>query len=428
MTTAQFAQVDPSTRQFPDAVRAVVAANLTDGSAVEGAALNATVVATSGKLRGNGFVALGDSISTASDQGSGGAGFGGSWPNMVCALSTQRFNFMGNGGVAGDNSTQILARVPAVIALGPQVVTVLAGTNDLSQGVDFSVWSANIDAIATQLRAAGIRVVLCTIPPRDVTTYLATQLTWNRWLTDYARDHGHDLIDFFGLLVEPTTGVWKTGYDSGLPPHPSQLAHLAMAQLVISQVAVAAYSPIQAQLTSGDTANLINNPMLTGTDNAPQYWVISGSTSADYTEGAVTDSDFIGRAWEVAYTSVAATGVFRQLKSFNLTTGFAVGDTMLMCAKLKVVSSSGNTPSSSSGLKFQAICQGATPNTFNPVSSIGIQAPAGLHWFKFVVPAGTTILQLSTIVGFLPVGANFTAHVGQFGLFNLTAMGLAGAF
>lgn len=43
MTTAQFAQVDPSTRQFPDAVRAVVAANLTDGSAVEGAALSATI-------------------------------------------------------------------------------------------------------------------------------------------------------------------------------------------------------------------------------------------------------------------------------------------------------------------------------------------------------------------------------------------------
>lgn len=41
MTTAQFAQVDPSTRQFPDLVRAVVAANLSDHTQVEGASVEA---------------------------------------------------------------------------------------------------------------------------------------------------------------------------------------------------------------------------------------------------------------------------------------------------------------------------------------------------------------------------------------------------
>lgn len=402
-----------------------VAAPGTDWASLLNAALDAlnSGKAENGSIRGNGFVALGDSISTAADQGSAGAGYGGSWPNLVCALSQQRFNFLGNAGVAGQNSTQILARVPAVIALAPQVVSVLAGTNDLAQGVTFTTWSANIRSIATQLRAAGIRVLLCTIPPRDVTTYLATQMVWNQWLRAYAQANSYDLIDFFTLLVDPTTGIWKSGYDSGLPPHPSQAAHLVMANYVIGQVTISPFSPIQAQLTTNDGSNLLSNPMLTGT-GTPGYWITSGVASADFTEGVVTDTDFIGQAWQVAYTNAASSSNFRQFMSYAVSAGFNVGDTLLMCCKTKITASSGITPSSTAGLRFQINFTGGSTPTWTPIGGDAQVHAVGLDWFKVQVPSGTTAIQVTTIVGAIPVGANFTVKVGQFGLFNLTQLGL----
>lgn len=416
----------PMTSENLDTESAALVADPSSATATQlSATIGAATTAAQGVIRGNGFVALGDSISTAADAGSAGAGYGGSWPNLVCALSQQRFNFLGNAGVGGNNSTQILARVPNAIALGPRIVTVLAGTNDLTQGVPFSTWSANIKAIVAQLRAAGIRVVLCTIPPRDNTTYLATQMTWNQWLRVYAQQQGLDLLDFFALLVNPTTGIWASGYDSGLPPHPSQAAHLVMANYVISQLTISPFSPIQAQLATGDVGNMLANGMLLGS-GTPGSWITSGSTSSDYTEGVVTDSDFIGQAWQVAYANVASASTFRQFKSFAVSNGFSAGDTLVMCAKAKITASSGVTPGTTAGLRFQIIFTGGSPGTWTPVAADAQAHAAGLMWFKTIVPAGTTSIQLSTIVGTLPVASNFTVRVGQFGLFNLTALGLAG--
>lgn len=412
--TIRLTSIDDS-MNFPTDVRAQAAANLADTTTVEGAAL-ATRLRI---VRGNGLVALGDSISTAADQAAGGAGYGAAWPHLACALSGQRLNFMGNGGVAGQNSTQILARVPAVIALNPQIVTVLAGTNDLTQGVTFATWSANITAAVAQLQAANIRVVLVTIPPRGNTTYLSTQLTWNRWLRVYAQQHHLDLLDFFGLLVDPLTGMYKSGYDSGDGLHPSQAAHVVIAGYVGAQLATSPFAPISAQVGTGDTGNMLANPLLAGT-GTPTSWITGGVTSADYAEGVVTDTDFLGQAWQVAYTSATATTNFRQFKSFAISTGFTAGDVLLMCARVKVTASSSVVPSTTAGLRLQMIWTGGTPSSYTPVGADATIHGSALMWFFATVPTGTTSFQISTIVGTIPVGANFTARVGEFGAFNLT--------
>lgn len=67
-----------------------------------------------------------------------------------------------NRGIAGQTSAQIAARVGDVVAMKPDACVVAAGVNDTTY--DASTL-ANIRAICTALRAAGIRIILCTIRP-----------------------------------------------------------------------------------------------------------------------------------------------------------------------------------------------------------------------------------------------------------------------
>jgi len=391
---------------------------------------------------GSGFLAFGDSISTAQDVSAGGAGYGGAWPQMVCALTDQRLNFRGNAGVAGNTSAQILARINDALALSPSIVSVLAGTNNITASgsdgsVAFAAFKSDIRAICSSLRASGIRVILCTIPPRGGAMHTALRLTttlkWNAWLREYARNGaefpddrgGFELIDFFSLLVDPLTGQYLAAYDSGDGLHPSQTAHIAMAQLMASKVQSYAYSPIKATIDIGDVANLLAHPLLGAGSPTPTSWITSGSSSSDWTEGLVSDSEFKGLAWQVAFVAAASASNFREFKSFAVSTGFAPGDTVLLCARTKIVSASGVVPSPTAGVRLRLLAAGGTTPTLTPIGGLSVVSGSALHWFRYVVPAGTTSLQVSSIVGSLPVGASLTAKIGEFGLFNLTTMGLA---
>lgn len=442
---------------FSALVRGAMAANLANPAAVEGAAVAGAITTglaptaatlatlpTTYQLRpmGSGFLAFGDSISTAEEMSAGGAGYGAAWPQMACALSDQRLNFRGNAGVTGETSTQIRARISSALAFSPSVVTILAGTNNITaSGSDlapaFATFKDDIRAICAALRAAGVRVVLCTIPPRSgamyTSTRLATTMKWNSWLREYARNGaefpadrgGFELVDFFALLADPTNGQYKSGYDSGDGLHPSQVAHLAMAQLVASKVSTYSYAPIKATIDAGDPYNLLAHPLLAAGSPTPTSWITSGSASADWTEGLVTDSDFRGSAWQVAFTSAASASNFREFKSFAVSTGFAVGDKILVSFRTKVTASTGVIPSTTAGLRGRLLFTGGTPTTFTPVGGLSVVSPSALHWFRSTVPAGTTSLQMSFLNGTIPIGANFTALVGEVGMFNLTAMGLA---
>lgn len=375
--------------------------------------------------RGNGFVALGDSLSTASGLGAGGAGYGQAWAHMVPVLSMQRLNYLGNAGVTGQTSTQIAARVADVVALGPQVVTVLAGTNDLAQAVSFAAWSSNIKTIAATLRAAGIRVVLCTIPPRGNTTYLANTLIWNAWLRTWAGQNAYDLVDFFDLLTDGATGMFASGYDSGDTVHPSAAAHVAMTELVIAQLAdIPAFKPLHAR-TATDASNLLSNPLLTAGASTPTGWTAGGTVTTGYTEGFQTDADFAGRAWEWDFTAASPASGYRSLASPSISSSsFTPGETMLFTAKAKVVTSSGLTPGVLSGLVFKPLFfSGSTPSV-NLINGHSAVTPAGLYWFKQVVPSGTTSIQLYVFAYPFSGSAQFKARVGQIGAYNLTRMGL----
>src|SRR5213076_3628426 len=72
-------------------------------------------------------------------------------------------------GISGQTTPQMLVRFrPDVIALRPEVVLILAGTNDLAGNTGPSTLEAiedNLTSMAELARASGIRVVLASILP-----------------------------------------------------------------------------------------------------------------------------------------------------------------------------------------------------------------------------------------------------------------------
>jgi len=116
------------------------------------------------------IVYIGDSI-TAHGFGTSGGGFyyyGDGYPTNANILSGHRFfqPVGGNKGVSGENSTQILSRLGAILELKPKVAVVLIGTNDVSQSVTELTIKNNIGTIYKALNAIGCKVIAITIPNR----------------------------------------------------------------------------------------------------------------------------------------------------------------------------------------------------------------------------------------------------------------------
>lgn len=74
-----------------------------------------------------------------------------------------------NKGVAGNTSTQLLARFTDVLSDSPKILSLLIGTNDLSTGSATTI--SNIASMLSQCRAIGCKVVLIKILPRYGTAY-----------------------------------------------------------------------------------------------------------------------------------------------------------------------------------------------------------------------------------------------------------------
>ena len=126
------------------------------------------------------LVALGDSHTTPV-----GTGTDGDW--LAWADPDGRFRLLANAGVGGERSDQIFARVETdVIAHHPTWATVLAGTNDIGQGVGAEPIIFNLTRIYDALATAEIGFIAITIPPLVMLTpeKVATHRAVNAWIRE----------------------------------------------------------------------------------------------------------------------------------------------------------------------------------------------------------------------------------------------------
>lgn len=165
-------------------------------------------------------VFMGDSITDA-------------WPRRSAA-------FFSNGnvgrGISGQTTPQMLVRFQQdVVALGPQVVVINAGTNDIAGNTGPStidMITDNLRAMAQLAEAAGIKVVLASITP-------AYDYPWrrgiepapkvaavNQWMKGYCEGHGCVYADYHAAMSDGK-GAMKEGLSTdGI--HPNEAGYAVM--------------------------------------------------------------------------------------------------------------------------------------------------------------------------------------------------------
>ena len=138
-------------------------------------------------------------------------------------------------GISGQTTSQMLLRFRQdVIDLHPEVVQIMAGTNDVAgntgPATDQQI-QANIRSMVELAHAHGIRVILASIPP-------AGDFPWkpgltpgpriaklNEWLRSYAAESGSIYADYWSALHEGV--AFHTGWSSD-GVHPNEQGYAVM--------------------------------------------------------------------------------------------------------------------------------------------------------------------------------------------------------
>jgi lysophospholipase L1-like esterase len=117
-----------------------------------------------------------------------------------------------NRGISGQTTDQMLGRFRAdVIDLKPEVVQILAGTNDVAGNTgptSLHRIENNILSMVELARAHHIRVVLGSVPPaarfgwRPSIAPIDSIRTLNAWMKDYAMTSGLAYVDFYSALAD----------------------------------------------------------------------------------------------------------------------------------------------------------------------------------------------------------------------------------
>ncbi|MHC6592443.1 GDSL-type esterase/lipase family protein [Arthrobacter sp. C152] len=358
---------------------------------------------------GNRVAFLGDSITQSAWQNSTQLR-GSSYPLYAQMLSGGRVLTVRNAGISGERSDQILARFDTDITpYKPNAVVILAGRNDIAQGITLSVYQANVIAMVAKTRAIGATPILGLIPPVNTGTDKPTTIKWNTWLRYYAAANGIITLDFYTLMVDPAAGGYLSTYNTD-GTHPSVSGYIAMGQLVADKLGplLPNWTPPLA-VDNGDTGQLYpSNPILltdSNADGVPDGWFAYGG-STGYAHALVTDANVRGKMMQITQSANASLRALQ--RSF---TGFNVGDKVAVCG---VMTTDG-------GVRTQV--KATFTGNGGTASPADITAPItrGFFYQEYTVPTGTTNIMIDLIAN---AGTGVVSW-GQVTPINLTALGLA---
>lgn len=145
-----------------------------------------------------------------------------------------------NRGISGQTTPQMLVRFrPDVINLKPEVVVILAGTNDIAGNTGPSTLEMimdNLISMSELAKANKIKVVLCSVLP-------AFDYPWkpglepaekiirlNKMIKTYADSHEIIYLDYFSSMVDERNGMKKEYTQDGV--HPTLAGYEVMEPLV----------------------------------------------------------------------------------------------------------------------------------------------------------------------------------------------------
>jgi lysophospholipase L1-like esterase len=153
-----------------------------------------------------------------------------------------------NRGISGQTTPQMLVRFRSdVIALKPEVVVILAGTNDIAGNTGpttLELIEGNLASMFELARASDIRVVIASVlpvsdyakntedKPINQTTRRPPEkiIALNEWIKEYATRNGLTYLDYFSAMVDEKGFLKQELSDDGL--HPNDKGYVVMQPLV----------------------------------------------------------------------------------------------------------------------------------------------------------------------------------------------------
>ena len=168
--------------------------------------------------------------------------YGNSITDSWASLFTEMFpgkHYLGRG-ISGQTTPQMLVRFPQdVIRLEPDVVVILAGTNDIAGNTGPSTQTMIEDNIVSMVDLAlanSISVVLCSVLP-------VSDYPWkpglnpgpkivelNAWMRQLAQNEGLVYVDYHSEMVNDSLGLARELTYDGV--HPNKAGYQVMARLV----------------------------------------------------------------------------------------------------------------------------------------------------------------------------------------------------
>ncbi|MFN7987763.1 MAG: GDSL-type esterase/lipase family protein [Thermoanaerobaculia bacterium] len=142
-------------------------------------------------------------------------------------------------GIGGETTARMLARFRQdVLSLEPEVLVLLAGTNDVACNdgpTTPETTLANLAAMVELARGSGIRVVLATLPPaldfpwRPGLVPAPQIVSLNARIREYARRERIVLVDYHAAMADAAGGMRAGLSEDGV--HPNRAGYEVMAPL-----------------------------------------------------------------------------------------------------------------------------------------------------------------------------------------------------
>jgi lysophospholipase L1-like esterase len=335
-------------------------------------------------------IALGDSV-TQNDSFEAASGLwtegNGYFEQVLRAISGggQNYAFVRNAGIGGNTTPDMLARLDTdVLAYNPDVMFLMAGTNDILPGAvdaDYAAFFTALEKIIIRAQLAGVNVVLSTCPTKDAApAEVARAIPWYYML---AKHYGIPLIDAHRATADPVTGQYKTGFsDDGT--HPNQTGIAAIVTQALASIGLSgnqAYRAVVATATPRPDNLIMNGCFVNNTvPPAMDFWSVN-TTGASFTQDA--GGSFAGKIFD--YVKTAAGGAYALYGSSVPSAQYLDGDVLVFSG---LIGASGLSGSPIAGHTF--LMQFDSADSFRPINNHVVDSALILGGFtqEAVVPAG----------------------------------------
>lgn len=269
--------------------------------------------------------------------------------------------------------------------------------------------SSNTTAITTPAAVPGGKVKIASV---------------NALVASLAELYGLSFVDFHSVLVDPLTGLYKTGYTwDGINPTPlgGRVMGAAAAATLAERFEA---TPVLLPDDNTEPSNLLptGGLLLAGPNNPPQGtspggWSAYGGTATAYTLVTALDAAVLGKAFTISTTDTSQ----HISDAGQVSTGFTAGDVIEVVGRVKTSGIDANGGTFILRSSFGGVS--GTSEIPSRVMQMNIQSDIPWSSFRYraIVPVGTTFLWMER----LAQGGSFSASIAQLAIRNLTALGVA---